>query len=557
MTNPLNYETYYSEQMNFIHRYLTHTSTKNDAIRLERINDLQSKQSICFLDEFLGINDGEELKTTRIGYPPLSGKSYKLVQFAPNGEDIAEHNRGLTRYRLVHGPIDFYLNVQFEKPIEIPLITACAPNLMGTSDIDTRKFSKGKTDSDRVLITDMYEAECKKLADFIVGAAANKGHCRLIMPTFGVGIYIQTLKQNSKNQAKEIMYKAFAEAALTHKIHIDWILIGKNAKKATEFYKSYAPKHPFIQPVEHDDMLVYAKECIDNGENVVLLNAGSDRTIGGKYTSKNPSTVEERIAQQSDLLFLHSELNKPMVKSFRKELSVRKKQLPANDYKEPFDTIEEETIEETPSFNTHKARGKTPNFDLKKIAEQIKQSASCNEAPWISKNPENNYKISFKNSNNATFFVKYLDFLKIGGKNGVSKSVQEEKPYFVVYLKPQQFEPMATKQLKTTGNSTPGFFKRPSQSALSKKQIGEITQLIKTLTKETQSFWSCNKGRKNVKIDALKLLLTLATPNSDLSTIAHQVLTKYPDANRGIFSNRTGELLMSLIDRTPNTFRPN
>ncbi|RUQ78146.1 hypothetical protein [Legionella septentrionalis] len=79
-----------------------------------------------------------------------------------------------------------------------------------------------------------------------------------------------------------------------------------------------------MRPIIHKDMLGYAQELKQQGMDVVVLNPGSDRTIGGSYPTENPDTLEEKIAQKSDLVLLHSVYNQSMVDAFKIKFSFSK-----------------------------------------------------------------------------------------------------------------------------------------------------------------------------------------------------------------------------------------
>ena len=447
MQKKLSYNVYYAKQMQFIDRYIRSDFDENDKERLNRVKKKQHQQSIHFLDDFLNIEQGKELDTTRIGYPPLDTVSYKPSELvlAPAAHTIRPENRRLSRYRLVYGPVDFYLGSQLERPTEIPVITACAPNLLGSSRVDLDEFSIGGECNRRLKVKE-YGTECNKLAEFIVGTAKQQEHTRLIMPAFGVGIYISKLDKASKKIAREKMYSAFAEAALKHQIQIDWIVWAgdPNSAQTAKTLARYSAKNPSMQPVIHEDMMLYAQEFATGQEKIVVLNPGSDRTIGGAYTTKHPRTLEEQMAQQSDLVLLHSQSNQPMVEQFKEEFAQRK---------------------------------------------QLQQSSIGKQQP---------------------------------SAIGVHK----------------------------THSSHTFFPKHTVNSCFSREQYKEIKTLIRALKIEKTSFWSLNHDRKDIKIKALTMLLTDSVNYDDVHELAKQVLIKYPDANKGILSNRTGELLLRLRDQS-------
>jgi hypothetical protein len=531
MPKILSYDDYYLEQMGFIDRYIRSALTPADQRRLQRLEEKQSQQAIYFLDDFLNIEEGKELDTTRIGYAPLKDVAYTPEQLilAPSGEDIHPENRRLSRYRLVYGPVDFYLGNQLEEPTEIPVITACAPNLMGSSASDLREFST-PNGRKRALKVKEYEEECKKLADFIVGTVKQQGKSRLVMPAFGVGVYVRQLDRSSKNIAKEKMYQAFAAAALKHQIHIDWIVWAQDfaAEEDASTLASYASDNPFMQPVIHADMMLYAQALLEQQKDIVLLNPGSDRTIGGAYTHKNPTTLEEQIAQQSDLVLLHSQFNQLMVERFNTQFAQRKRMQQESNY--------------NPSYVSQK------DNSLKVVAEHIKQTLDLRERPWVFQADEN-YRVSFKRKKNALAFVDLLHAHGVDGRKG-KKKAQFDDGYHVVYLTSVQYQilmkQILVSQPATTSSAWSFFQPQSARSCLSNQQLREIQDLINRLESERRSFWSLNLERKKIKIDALTMLTNQSFYYDDVQQLVTDVLDRYPDANKGILSNRTGEFLMAL-----------
>mgnify|MGYP000001573488 CR=1 FL=1 len=532
MPNILEYSDYYSRQMHFIDRYIRNDLTKDDDARIKRIKELESKQSIHFLDDFLAIENGKELETTRIGYKPLPSVNYPNEHhiLAPSADKIKEKNRRLSRYRLIYGPVNFYLERQFEKPIEIPVITACAPNLMGTSTTDLNEFSVAGNNARR-LKEDVYRKECQKLAEFIVGAAHKEGQQRLIMPAFGVGVYINKLDPHSKELATEIMYRAFADAAKKHQVSVDWIVWrgAKNYTATAQKLAGYSVGNPLMKPVVHDDMLLYAQELRKANEKVVLLNPGSDRTVGGLYTHEHPTTLDEQIAQQSDLVCLQTEFNQSMVRKFKVEFEQRKK------------------IQNAPVVQKDP---KVPlKINLKECALKIRSALGVQETPWISQDTTGNYKVSFKQQENAQKFSALLAANKIVGLNGTPKLVHNKEGYFVIYLIPKQLMQIpiltAKVQEKVPRKVNIHFF--TPKSCLSKEQKKQIEELIATLNEELSGFCVL-RGRKQGKVNALTMMLNQSQNYSSAEKLVKAVIAQYPDATKGIFSHRTDDLLKQIHD---------
>lgn len=418
----------FEKQMAFVSSYVEGTIPVHDE-RLARIEELQSKQIIAFLDEFLNTQPGKELETTQIGYFPLytNGDSTKLAPKEPS-------HRELSRYRLVYGPVDFYLG---GSPSEIHVITACAPNL-STSAPDLAKFYPNLK-----FQAALYEKECKKLADFIVGAAKNGGHDKLIMPTFGLGVYLNTLDGDSKLQAKKAMYAAFAAAAEEKGIVIDWVIwAGTNREEYSAAMQTQATlkKDGFknINPIVHKDMIEYTQECKYDKQNVVMLNPGSDRTIGGQYHVPNKKTLEEQIAQTSDLLFLHSSFNQPMVEQFQKDIKQRRSQNIAPVTNSP--NVEPVLPATEIDLNALK------NSMTNKIAGI--NSLSITILPKGTKNRTDNYKFSFSNTGEAQAFLDFLTNPSTDNEKRI-KSKKIQQPGNFIVLTPTQLKTLSEILIQT------------------------------------------------------------------------------------------------------------
>ena len=283
-----------------------------------------------------------------------------------------------------------------------------------------------------------------------------------------------------------------------------------------------------MQPVIHADMMLYAQALLEQQKDIVLLNPGSDRTIGGAYTHKNPTTLEEQIAQQSDLVLLHSQFNQLMVERFNTQFAQRKRMQQESNY--------------NPSYVSQK------DNSLKVVAEHIKQTLDLRERPWVFQADEN-YRVSFKRKKNALAFVDLLHAHGVDGRKG-KKKAQFDDGYHVVYLTSVQYQilmkQILVSQPATTSSAWSFFQPQSARSCLSNQQLREIQDLNNRLESERRSFWSLNLERKKIKIDALTMLTNQSFYYDDVQQLVTDVLDRYPDANKGILSNRTGEFLMAL-----------
>lgn len=274
---------------------------------LELLDQLQKEQQIFLHEEYARIPLEHAADTMKIGYLPAG-----MPETEANKNFLAPreaHYRHLSRYRIVYG------TVQDMSPAatRFPVLTTCAVNLSGTSERDLKDFTQGLGDN-RLLNAAKYQQECEKGADFIVGTVKNQNKTRLIMPAFGVGVYIAKLAPEEKVKAKEIMYKAFEKAASKHKVKVEWLiwaqendaLATKRANDEGNQLSRLVDQSEFIKPVTHHDIITYSMEESLSKKDFVMLNPGSDRTVGGKYITLNPKTLEEQIAQKTILMELQS-----------------------------------------------------------------------------------------------------------------------------------------------------------------------------------------------------------------------------------------------------------
>src|SRR3990167_11439881 len=288
--------------------------------RRKQIAALQQKQEIIFSDEFLEIpvSDAKAaLQTTRPGQPPTrqhAAISLPADKVAPNprSKDTATI-RTFSKFRLVHGPVAFHSDDDPSKDETYDVISTCAPNLMDSSQGDETRFTRNEGGREQRMVgrenktvevlelnEDEYRKACEAQANFIVGAAKQKGNGAVIMPGFGVGVYIKRLSSASQEKAREIMIAAFSKASAEHKMPIEWVAYDNKTYDKMLKAQAKTPVPGSQLTVRQGDMFDVLKES--KHSKPVLLNPGSDRTIGGNFTAENPNTAEEQIAQRTDII---------------------------------------------------------------------------------------------------------------------------------------------------------------------------------------------------------------------------------------------------------------
>ncbi len=291
--------------------------------RMALIKLYASQQQVYFRPEFMPVyENGHHLDHLKLGYKPLESKVYdkKTIDLAPEFQD--SHYRHLSKYRMVYGPIPYYLNGFESKPTVIDTISACAINLMGSSKTDEKAYMLANGSLNEMA----YREECLSNADFLLGVAKSRGANKFVMPPFGVGAYIALIQDvNEKQKAKKIMNEAFAAMAKKHQITVDWVvwIKDKNANAEKNTLDSQTTGNIYMNHVIAD-LMDYTKSQNDAGFKCAMLNPGSDRTIGGKYYVNDPHTLEEQMAQKSELLFLHSVYNEEMIAKFESDLKLAK-----------------------------------------------------------------------------------------------------------------------------------------------------------------------------------------------------------------------------------------
>lgn len=312
--------TNHRQQLQFIDYFVRHHN-RNDGDeyqqRFSYIDSLRSRQQVYFSSKFLPVyNSGHHLDHLKIGYKPIAKASYTKdqLQLAPT-RNKATH-RQFTRHRIIYGPLAYYLDGFDEDPVVINTITACAINLMGTSSKDLDKFiPNGEFDSNK------YRQACQQSAALIIKACKANNIDRLVIPAFGVGVYVRLLPYPDRTLAKKIMNQTFAKFAKKYDIIVDWIVWNQSPQAQSE-KKMLDAQTPDNKHIFHiiADMIDYTNILVQQGVKCAMLNPGSDRTIGGMFTKPNPKTLEEQIAQKSDLLALHTVYNDQLIAKFERDL---------------------------------------------------------------------------------------------------------------------------------------------------------------------------------------------------------------------------------------------
>jgi hypothetical protein len=225
--------------------------------------------------------------------------------------------RHLTKHRLVTSEVTGRMIARGERTQPFPIIitTACAPNAMGSSSEDLEYYFSDK-DPDLHRYKQMMLLTYKR----ILHAQITNGTQFLIIPPIGLGLYLQKLSPDQQAKAIETNYHALREAIESigqqNKLQ-EIICVAPNNDKNQNRYLPKAHRvflncHPPIPTtfVPADALETAQKLTAIGRYQVGIVNAGSDRTIGGKY-AKIDSTrlppMEETLSQATDLVYVQAQ----------------------------------------------------------------------------------------------------------------------------------------------------------------------------------------------------------------------------------------------------------
>jgi hypothetical protein len=345
--------------------------------------------------------------------------------------------RHFTKHRLVTSKVTGYMITRGERTAPFPIIitTACAPNAMGSSPKDLEHYF---SDQDPGLSN--YKQMMLLTYKRILYAQITYGTQVLIIPPIGLGLYLSQLSELQQAKAIEINYHALREAIESigqwGKLQ-EIICVAPNnnnqnkylPKAHTAFLNCYPPIPTTFVPA---DALETAQKLTANGYQVGIVNAGSDRTIGGAYTTIKPSRLppmEETLSQATDLVYIQaqdkSNSNYQYI-IFPGELCCSGPSSSAKPWYEQPSGCKK---------NQEDFKPKELGIAIKQWLEQ-KNSIVQSDTIIITR-VKHNFKIFFQTSEQAQLFANKLqNDVQIGSlrKPGQAKCVQKELGYFLVYL---------------------------------------------------------------------------------------------------------------------------
>jgi len=187
------------------------------------------------------------------------------------------------------------------------MIRAVAPNLYGTSKEDSRRYLK----KDGSVNIQNYTADFKEIARLVLFAVAATGLTTISIAEFGGGVYssgVKTLEE--KERLNQVRYQAFASAAEVFNVRINWVIYERDRhaeSKVTMCERSLFGQHTVMQG---DIVTGIDNLPADPLKNLpVVMDNGSDRTMGGNKHLVAPTPVEEQLMQSFLALPVMSNLN--------------------------------------------------------------------------------------------------------------------------------------------------------------------------------------------------------------------------------------------------------
>ncbi len=445
--------------------------------------------------------------------------------FAPEPKNA--EGREYSKHRVIVSDVPM-INNDFSIS-KIKIITACAPNLMGTSETDRNKY----LDSNGKIKTEAYKKACDEIANLIIYAAKDNQIQPLKIGEFGLGVYLKSLSPDEKNVARAIMYQAFAAACEKYDQNVEWIIWnnGTNAEKVVNnLNKNHFANNRWIQAKSGNliaDLSMWKKQNPDFGE----LNNGSDRTIGGKLTHFNPTTTEEQLAQNSLIAFVQTKAN-PHFLDNANVINL------SNNSKSPLNSKKPITA---PSIDLSGVEGPKTSKTL-----DANNLVKCLELSCGKQNQAEELALALKEKGLKVYNISLINkFWRVkfeSNENALKVATDLVKPL------------IKSPSTSSSSSAKTNFFaSSKTASCFSPEQIAKIDARIDELKYENAAS-CCNffSTRKKKKIEALQQLIIIgAQGDQTITEVIKQVGNdpRFKDYIRaGIFSNRTGDLLDSLLD---------
>lgn len=362
-------------------------------------------------------------------------------------KNVADAWRDKTKHRSVTSRISCFADGFGEEvtPFFVIMTTGCSPNLMGSSPADEKTFSpNGQLD------TKLYKETMKLLFKRWLMSQERFRVEAVVLPFIGGGVYLNKLDKIEQDKARQIILESLKEALEESSFKNikevifatpddkNGITANKSYRLAAKIFSSYSqqPGWPNLT-VANIDIFDAANHIQQQGHVVGMINPGSDRTIGGAYQDtldgkeRAKITLEELICNYTDTAFIQSiDFNQQALKL---------KPYPQHLQAKNVSNISQSQAQITPTATS-------TALSVKNLAREIANRINTKETIWIF-DSGNNKKISFKNEKDAARFVAQLQNMGIGSEKspGHPKTVQNEKPYYVVYLSKNQISTLSQK----------------------------------------------------------------------------------------------------------------
>lgn len=217
-------------------------------------------------------------------------------------------SRSLAKNRMVVGPIRIFENdagQRYTSPPEVLCITAAAPKVAQPGQhaqdpgIDWQRCGPGNSNGLKNFYDDHYLLMRRIL--FLA-----KDTDVLVMPEIGLGVYLKISDEQQKRNYVATAYQAWQAAwhDMKHQRPKRLVLSHFSKDRKVPFHVSEQIREPEIELIA-TDVLAYSADLQVRGEQVALLNPGSDVSVGGIY-KKDVSTLEEKIAKKTTLMTQHA-----------------------------------------------------------------------------------------------------------------------------------------------------------------------------------------------------------------------------------------------------------
>lgn len=220
--------------------------------------------------------------------------------------------RHLTKHRIVTSDITAYKLDRGRLGVDFPftMTTVATSNFMGSSAIDEQTYIQNGSLNARG-----YKDTLKLILKRALKSQDDQAVKVVVLPAIGIGVYIKKLSPADQVVARQMFGEALSEVLQDSQFrHIEEVVCALPDEKDDSQNAAWADVTSACAGVTLKTNLVFAnvdvfaaaKKVADQGKKVGILNAGSDRTMGGIFTQLKGTTFEEMLFNRTNAAWVQS-----------------------------------------------------------------------------------------------------------------------------------------------------------------------------------------------------------------------------------------------------------